>query len=187
MTATPELRLDPHADIQRLRSVYERMRRRVEAPERELFLQTPSVSDWSPAQHLYHVLGATAMMLKAASLLAGEAVDGEEPHLRESGRDVLHNQRIPRGVATAPDATTPPDDLNRSMLQRSLERSSHKPDTAADVILNPPRDSARGLPHLMWGTLTSHQWLRVAHVHCEHHLRIIEEIRAGAPEADPAS
>jgi len=88
---------------------------------------------------------------------------------------------------TAPDATTPPDDLNRSMLQRSLERSSQKLDTAAEAILADRGDSALGLPHPTWGTLTAYQWLRVAHVHCEHHLRIIEEIRAGALEADPAS
>lgn len=185
MTDASELRLDPDAEIQRLRAVYDRMRQRADAPDRELFFRTPAVSDWSPAQHLYHVLGATAMMLKAASLLARESVDGEEPHLRNRGRDVLCNERIPRGVATAPDATQPPEDLDRAMLQRSLKRSREKLDAAAEAILANPGDSARGLPHPMWGTLTSHQWIRAANVHCEHHLHLIQEILADAAEADP--
>lgn len=168
---------DVQADVDALRDVFSDIRTLMQNAGGDLFQTAPAISDWSPAQHLYHILGTNAMMLKASALLAHGAVDGEPAGLSDAGANVLSSGIIERGVATAPEKTVPPDSISREDLEASFARSYGKFESAAEAL----RDGApedRGLPHPMWGVLTSRQWLKAARVHCRHHLAIIDDIRA---------
>ncbi|NBC85250.1 MAG: hypothetical protein GVY25_03565 [Bacteroidetes bacterium] len=171
--------IDPAAETDRLQAVFDDMRALVTSDDPSIYRVVPEVSKWSPAQHLYHVLGATAMMLKAATLLAKGAVDGDEPSLTSTGKSILESEVIPRGVGQAPEKTQPPSDLSREDLETSYARSAGKMETAVRAVnTNAPED--RGLKHHVWGVLTAPQYLRAATVHCRHHLKIIDDIRAHA-------
>jgi len=173
----PDASTPPQAAIDALEDVFSDLRAVIDLPDDELFRTEPEVSGWSPAEHLYHVLGATAMMLKAAALLAHGAVDGEPAELSAEGKKVFADDGIPRGVAKAPDKTVPPEALSRDDLNASFARSRGKFQSAAEALQSgAPTD--RGLPHPMWGVLTAPQWLEAARIHCCHHLDIIDDIRS---------
>lgn len=167
------------ADVDALGDVFADVRALLKNADVDLFQTVPEVSDWSPAQHLYHVLGATAMMLKASALLAHGAVEGEPAGLSVAGEKVLSSGTIDRGVATAPEKTMPPGALSREDLDASFARSYGKFEAAAEALADGAPDD-RGLPHPMWGVLTSQQWIKAARVHCRHHLAIIDDIRVGS-------
>jgi len=169
------------AEIDVLSDVYDTSASHLEdLPDAVLFKAASAVSDWSPAQHLYHIWRANASMLKAARVLAAGRVDTETPNLTEQGRWVLQNGRLPRGVAEAPDAVRPPETLDRPSLREMLERSLQK---LADVeSASAAVGSAEGgLEHPAWGVLTAAQWVRAARVHSEHHAAIMDDILDGPP------
>jgi hypothetical protein len=146
----------------------------------DLFGLTSSVSDWSPAQHLYHIWRANASMLKAARLLAAGRVESESAHLTDAGRRILTTGHLPRGVASAPEAVRPPDALDRELLRETVRRSREKLDAvtgATDAI----RGAEGGIEHPAWGVLTAPQWVRAARVHSEHHGAIVRDILDGFP------
>jgi len=141
----------------------------------ELFGLTSSVSDWSPAQHLYHIWRANASMLKAARVLASGCVDAEPARLSDAGRRVLTTGHLPRGVASAPEAVRPPDTLDREILRETVRRSREKLDAVAgssDAV----RAAEDGIKHPAWGVLTAPQWVRAARIHSEHHGAIVADI-----------
>lgn len=144
-------------------------------PASDLFEPRPSVSDWSPAQHLYHIWRANASMLKAARVLAGGGVDAEAPRLTDAGRRVLQNGHLPRGTAEAPDAVRPPASLDREALREAVHRSRKKLDDVA-AEAEAVRAAPGGLEHPAWGRLTARQWLRAARIHSEHHETIVRDI-----------
>ncbi|HHP7238777.1 DinB family protein [Longibacter sp.] len=171
--------IDLAAETDRLQVAFDDIRALVTSDDPSIYRAVPEVSDWSPAQHLYHVLGATGRMLKAATLLANGAVNGDEPSLTAAGKTILESEIIPRGVGQAPEKTHPPSDLSPDDLETSYARAAGKMETAVRAVdANAPED--RGLEHHAWGVLTAPQWLRAARVHCRHHLKIVEEIRAHA-------
>jgi hypothetical protein len=117
------------------------------------------------------------MMLKAATLLAKGAVDGEEPELTKAGRTILKSEVIPRGVAQAPDKTVPPESFDRDTLAESFARSAGKLNTAV-IAMEDGAPTDRGMEHPAWGVLTAEQWLHAAAIHIQHHLDIIHEIQS---------
>lgn len=141
----------------------------------DLVESTSSVSDWSPAQHLYHIWRANASMLKAARLLASGRVDAEPARLSDAGRRVLREGRLPRGVAEAPEAVRPPDAPDRELLRETALRSREKLDAVADASAE-IREADGGLEHPAWGVLTAPQWVRAARIHSEHHGAIVADI-----------
>lgn len=170
------LSIDASDEIARIRDALDAFETALDANDKGLFRARSGVSDWSPAQHLYHVCGATAMMLKAATVLASGAVEGEPASLSETGRAILTSRTIPRGVAQAPSQTQPPDDLDRDALYDSLKRCRSKL-TSAEQAVQSDVPTDRGLEHPAWGTLTAPQWLRAAAIHTQHHLDIVDEIQ----------
>jgi hypothetical protein len=144
-------------------------------PTADLVEPTPSVSDWSPAQHLYHIWRANASMLKAARLLASGRVDAEPARLSDAGRRVLRKGRLPRGAAEAPEAVRPPDAPDRELLRETARRSREKLDAVADASAA-VREADGGLEHPAWGVLTAPQWVRAARIHSEHHGAIVADI-----------
>lgn len=173
---TSTLTIDVADEIERIRDVLDAFEATLDADDEALFEARPGVSDWSPAQHLYHVCGATAMMLKAATVLAAGAVEGEPASLSEDGRSILTSRTIPRGVAQAPSRTQPPDDLGRDALRDSLKRCRAKL-TSAEQAVQADVPTDRGLEHPAWGTLTAPQWLRAAAIHTQHHLDIVDDVQ----------
>lgn len=163
--------------IDALNDVFSDLRAVIDETDDALFQTVPEVSNWSPAEHAYHVLGATAMMLKASALLAHGAVDGEPAELSEAGKKVFEEGGLPRGVAKAPDKTVPPEALSRDDLNASFARSRGKFEAAVEALKS-GAPSSRGLPHPMWGVLTAPQWLEAARIHCRHHLDIIDDIQS---------
>ena len=141
----------------------------------DLVESTSSVSDWSPAQHLYHIWRANASMLKAARLLASGRIDAEPARLSDTGRRVLREGRLPRGVAEAPEAVRPPDAPDRELLRETARRSREKLDAVADASAE-IREADGGLEHPAWGVLTAPQWVRAARIHSEHHGAIVADI-----------
>ena len=172
------LTVDPAVELDALDAFYDDTGAYLEdLADDALFESAPSVSDWSPAQHLYHIWRANASMLKAANVLAEGRMEAQPPELTESGKQVLREQSIPRGVGQAPDRLRPPDDLDRQGLRETWTRSRNKLDEVASRV-DALADADGGLSHPYWGTLTAPEWLRAAHVHSDHHAAIISDILA---------
>lgn len=169
------------AEIDGLSDFYDRSASHLEdLPDAVLFSAASGVSDWSPAQHLYHIWRANASMLKAARVLAAGRTDTETPYLTEPGRRVLQNGRLARGVAEAPDAVRPPESLDRPSLREMLDRSRQKlaeVESASAAV----GSADGGLEHPAWGVLTAAQWVRAARVHSDHHAAIVDDILDALP------
>lgn len=178
MSTSEPLAVDPVAELDALETFYDDTGAYLdELADDALFEPRPPVSEWAPAQHLYHIWRANASMLKAANVLADGRIETQSPDLSESGEQVLRTGSIPRGRARAPDEMRPPDDLDRGGLRKTWTRSRGKLDELAsrvDALTN----ADGGLPHPFWGTLTATEWLRAAHVHSDHHALIIADILA---------
>lgn len=171
----PSPSIDLTAEIEALRRFYDATHDRLD--DAALFEAVPSVSTWTPAQHLYHIWRANASMLKAARLLAAGALDGETPDLSDIGEQILRSGSIPRGVADAPDNVRPPDELDRDALEDAWSRSHAKLDSIADDV-DAIATATGGLSHPAWGTLTAAQWVRAARVHSDHHAAILDDVEA---------
>lgn len=167
--------IDLNREIDALRQFYADTHSRLD--DDVLFDAVPSVSAWSPAQHLFHIWRANASMLKAARLLAVGAVDSEAPDLSDVGAQVLRSGTMPRGVADAPDNVRPPDELDRDALEDAWSRSRAKLDSLADDV-DAVNASTGGLSHPAWGTLTATQWVRAARVHSDHHAAILDDVES---------
>ena len=173
--------LDPAAEIRALEVFYADTEAYLnDLSDDALWTPAPSVSDWSVGQHLFHVWRANASMLKAVLVLISGRAETQEPALSKSGRQVLREGTIPRGVGTSPDATRPPKDLDRDGLRDTWTRSRDKLTSVADQVEAVP-DAKGGLPHSHWGILTARQWLRAAHVHADHHAAIVDDILSAHP------
>ena len=145
-------------------------------PEDMLYRVDETVSQWSPAQHLYHIFAADGMMLKGVQLIhrgGGPVSEKGEPN--RAGYLALARERFPRGKVQAPDRVRPADRPDRDTLTASLARSRAK---LADVegLLPSLAECAGRLPHPFLGDLNASEWLRVVRIHSEHHLQIIREI-----------
>ena len=141
-----------------------------------LHTAVPAVSDWTPAQHVYHFARTNASMLKAAQVLTLGRADAETPALKPAGERILEDGTIPRGVAEAPEVVRPPDDLDDAMLRDTVDRSRQTFDDVLALDAAKIADAEGGLTHPLWGTLTAPQWVRAARIHAEHHLAILDDI-----------
>lgn len=152
-------------------------------PDERLYAVAPAVSAWSPAQHLEHVcLVAAAVLERLDALRSGGEREDRREHgsPRLAGRAVLMAGRIPRGRGQAPDFSLPAKVPGRSALRELCSRVGRQvTETAAHAA------SFRGvrgvIRHPLLGWLNAAQWWRFLRVHSEHHLAIVEDIRARAP------
>ncbi len=170
--------IDVLADYHRLGDAYAAFERLLAEPEAMLHRVAAGVSQWSPAQHLHHILVANGMMLKGVQLICrGGSRILTEGGLNDAGRYVLAHGFV-RGRGQAPQAVVPPDVPTQEALHQALERSRRAyAETEATL---PALPTAAGyLPHGFLGALDAAQWLRLARLHSEHHLSIIHDV-AGA-------
>jgi hypothetical protein len=142
--------------------------------------RVPSVSGWSVAEQLEHLLLADRRILDWLEA----AARGDAPRGRggpsATGRWVLWVGAIPRGRGTAPDGTRPeglaPDTLATewsTILDRTRALRKRSPELRA----SPGR-----WEHPLLGSFGTWHWTRFARVHHRHHGAIITEILARAGE-----
>lgn len=177
-----DLHIDARAEYHHLEAAYDAFARLVDAPDDALFARNAAVSEWSMAQHLFHVLKANGMMLKAAQVLAQGAGDVGQS-LSDAGRQVLLDEKMPRGQYDAPESVQPVDQPSRADVQDALRRSRQKLD-ALEPILGDLPDATGRFPHTFMGPLNAIEWLRTARLHTAHHLGIAREIIGGEPPMD---
>lgn len=163
-------------EYDRLHTFYDATAALLDRAEDILFDPDPSVSDWSPAEHLYHIWLANGRSLKAAVLMAQNALplqDSDAPN--ETGRAVLAEERFERGRNEAPANVLPPDAVTREDLKEALERSRSKLD-ALEPHLEALAGTTGRLKHPRLGPLNGPEWIRFVRVHSEHHHAIIRDI-----------
>ena len=146
--------------------------------DHRLYAQVASVSHWSPAQQLEHVVQAGGLMLKMIDLLEA-GVPHENVQASGSpalvGRIVLLTGHIPRGRAQAPEATRPEAIPCRAGLVEAVEgfcaAAKARAERAADL-----RAIAGVGRHPALGWFRAAQWWRFLRIHSEHHLAIVADI-----------
>ena len=172
--------IDPHDEYRRLLRFYDSSIELLDRPDDELFTARPSVSAWSPAQHLFHTWLSAGRMLKAVQLIHHEMgpvqQDGQPS---ETGRYVLQREQFVRGAGQAPENVHPPAALTREDLQEALDRSRSKLSAVRGLLDVLPTAEGR-LAHHRFGALNALEWLRVTRVHAEHHLAIIDDVLEAA-------
>jgi len=166
----------PETELALLRTCYDTLATLLDREGARFFEKLPG-SDWTPAQHAWHVAVANGMMFKGIRLLC----EGRHPQARpegapnEIGRHVLATGRMPRGRARAPEAVRPPDTLDLDTLREALQRSRQGLEALAPLLPRLPAVTERA-PHPFLGWLSATEWLQVARIHTMHHLHIIDEL-----------
>ncbi len=137
----------------------------------DLQLRQPSISGWSVAQQLDHILKVCSAMLK------GLIRPGEAPPagINMIGRVILLVGRIPRGRGKAPERLRGVD-ASAEQLAASLEDVRRLLTEVRAESFRPANNPI--LRHPFFGGLTPAQTLRTIVVHTRHHLRIAREIIA---------
>lgn len=171
----------PSRDLARFVEALERAVELAEDPD-AFAARAPEVSDWSVGRHLEHVLLANRGMVDWLSRVAqGEEVpppDDPEGGPTVAGRLALLFGRIPRGRGRAPDGTVP-EGRAREEVAAGLAEVLERARRLADGIGAIRRADAR-MTHPALGTLDAAQWLRFAHVHQDHHERIVRDVLRSA-------
>ncbi|HED66328.1 MAG TPA: DinB family protein [Planctomycetes bacterium] len=153
--------------------------KRLTAPPEDLLALAPTVSGWSPAQHLFHLVLACDLSFRNVSSLVRERGrlirDPEERHAE--GLGYLSAGKLPRGRAEAPRFVRPPERIDFELLAE-LHREACE--ACAEFARDPAAvDRApKAIPHQLLGDLSASEWLRFAEVHTAHHLAILDEVRA---------
>lgn len=144
----------------------------------------PSVSEWSVANHLEHLLLADRWMFGwIESVVGAEASDeSADPSGSPSplGYVVLSTGFIPRGRGRAPDRTCPSDLAVSEILAGFRELRAQV--EALEPRLGEVDALALTREHPVLGRFTPARWLRFAHVHHAHHEKIVRDILSA--EAD---
>lgn len=146
-------------------------------PSERLYVVVSSVSGWSPAQQVEHVL----LSLDAVFGVIAGLESGEDGRIRGKGsprlmaRALLLTGRIPRGRAQAPDFVQPEAVPGRAGLREKHEDVRATADALAARV-GSLADVEGTIPHGFLGHFTALQWLRFARIHTDHHLAIIDDI-----------
>lgn len=159
-----------------LRGFYDAVEALLDAPQHVLFSVHQTISNWSPADHLYHILCSNSKSLKAARLAAtdqGPTVHEGEPS--DTGAQVLSEGSFGDLEAEAPPSVRPPEDLTRGALRTAYEKSRRQFEELREYVHMLPEAKAR-LPHPAFGPLRASEWLRFARIHSDHHQDIVQQI-----------
>lgn len=155
---------------------YDAVEALLDAPDSILFDTHETISNWSPAQHLYHILVAGEKSLKAAQLTArGEGPVQYDGHPNATGAQILRNGSLGDLKAEAPASVRPPAFVTREALREAYRSSRAELNALADDMPTLSDSKAR-LPHPAFGPLRASEWLRFARIHADHHQDIVQEI-----------
>ena len=164
-------------DTPKLQAALDRLADCLGESEDRLRAVVPSVSGWSPAQHVEHTLIAVRRMFAAIVELRDRSGTAIKPKGRPTlaGRALLMGGWIPRGKAEAPDFAVPGAAPDRALLRENLEAAATQ-----FAALVPDAPSLRDVPgvidHPILESFSAAQWWRFARVHTEHHLAIIDDL-----------
>lgn len=159
-----------------LRGFYDAVEALLDAPQHVLFSVHATISDWSPADHLYHILLANHKSLKAARLAAlGRPPASPTGTPTPAGEHVLETGSLSDLGAEAPPAVRPPHDLDRDALCTIYTSSREQFEALSEHVPTLAEAEAR-MPHPALGPLRASEWLRFARIHSDHHQDIVQQI-----------
>lgn len=183
-----ELSVGSTASARTTRS-HEGIRRKIEAcvslaeDARAFEARAPSISEWSVANHLEHLLRGDRWMIGwVESAVCGETGAGADAC--EAGRPtavgfvVLSTGFIPRGRGRAPDASHPVG-LSAPEIVAGFREVQAMVDRLQPRLVEVDAMTLT-LQHPMLGCFTPARWLRFADIHHDHHDKIIRDILASA-------
>jgi len=148
---------------------------RLAADEVAVAARDPSVSGWSVAEHLDHLILAEDGILRwIRTAIDDPAAFPGEGAPNRVGRLVLFTGRIPRGRAKAPAPTVPESPDPERLVGRLSELDALLASVAPRLVEVHASRSTFGHPIL--GHFTPAQWLRFLDVHHRHHEKIIRDI-----------
>lgn len=169
--------MNPDRDLARLIDRFDEVEHVVRWPEERLYLRLETVSGWSPAQHVDHVVKALALILDAVDRLReGTSTDivlGGVPNL--AGFAVLTTGWIPRGRGNAPTDVLPEPTPVRHRLREAVYEAVRR---ARDLAPHAGglETTVGTLPHPILGPMRAAHWLRFADIHTRHHMAIVADI-----------
>lgn len=170
------MKIDVRDEYDRLTEVFRETAEILEWPDEMLFGGGKNPSQWSPAQHLYHLWLSSSKSLHAVAMIHhGHEAVRPEGEANEQGRAVLEAGRFPRGRMKAPENVQPPEELERATLEETLERSRAKLKEVGELLDELP-DLPGRLAHPRLGVLTAPEWMRFIRIHAAHHLAIAREV-----------
>lgn len=173
-----DFKIDVEAEYQALQAAYTTLEQGLDLPDAVLFAVVPAVSQWSIAHQTYHTALSTSRMLRVIEALqAGGLATTEDGDVNAIGQWVLEHGTMVRGRGQAPDHVRPPEIVTRENLAETLARGRRKLEQVA-ALLPLLNSLTRRLAHPVFGNLNAVQWLRVVHIHADHHLALIRDIRA---------
>ncbi|MBI5362376.1 MAG: DinB family protein [Planctomycetes bacterium] len=167
--------LDVRRDLDALRALFGAIDTLLDLDPAVLSAVAPSVSGWSPEQHVAHVALANELVLRNLKSLAKGSgmlvVKGGEAHPR--ALELLAAGRLPRGEAEAPRMVRPPEKVERELLLQWLADGKRELASidAAQLVASDMK-----IPHQILGPLDAPQWARFGAVHARHHLVIVLEV-----------
>ena len=163
--------------IERLTAQYTRLEHLAGLNDACLTQVRSGISEWTPAQHLFHLLLANELSLKNAAALVAQKglLIREQGQLQEGAAAVLERGRIGRGEAQSPRFVRPRGTVDLGFVRELVHstRAQLKALNTATVA------SAPGyIPHQILGDLNAVQWLRFARMHTAHHILIVRDLLA---------
>ena len=174
------------ADTRALHAALLRLGEALAWPEERLYAVVPSVSSWSPAQHVQHALIALRRIFAAVKELragTGEAIEASG-RVTLPGRALLLGGWIPRGKADAPDFAVPD-----AVPSRAGMSDTHAGACERYAELAPVAATLRSVPgvitHPILKGMSASQWWRFARIHTEHHLAIMDDVDRHRVVTDP--
>ncbi|PEN05521.1 hypothetical protein CRI93_12530 [Longimonas halophila] len=159
-----------------LRGFYDAVEALLDAPQHVLFSIHETISGWSPAEHLYHILQSNSKSLKAARLAAlnrGPTVQEGAPN--DIGARILEEGSFGDLEAEARSSVRPPQGVSRADLRATYEKSREQFETLHEHLPALPEANAR-IPHPAFGLLCASEWLRFTRIHSDHHQDIVQQI-----------
>jgi hypothetical protein len=174
----------PEREFAALRELYREIDALLARPPHELSRVAPSISAWSPEQHLAHLALANELIARNLASLAA----GSGPLVIESGEPdpgvlaIFATGVIPRGRAQSPRMVVPPAQVERAFLVDWLA-GNRRDFQALEPQCELLRAATGRVRHQTLGPLSATLWLRFAALHTLHHLAIAREIEAAVDVA----
>lgn len=143
-------------------------------------LRVPRISGWSCGEHGAHLVMVNQWIATGIEVNLSSGVRHAYQGPSRAGRAVLESGSIPRGQVQSPPQVRP-EAADRVQCLSSLSAVVDAWRALHGRRLDLDRCPAR-FPHFALGFLTSSDWVRFAAIHSAHHLALVRDIRAAAPE-----
>lgn len=177
MSDSPPWEVGPwelRADLEKVRQQWTPVREIL--GDGELYaLRASDVSGWGCGEQAGHVILVARAMASAIESNLADPDRDQDGEWTAYARPVLEAGRFPRGRATAP-ARLHPGDRTRDDFVEMLPGV-----VSAWEAITARVEEVRACPararHIVFGYLTSAEWVRMCAVHTAHHLAIVRDVR----------